>query len=1127
MQEGEEGPKGCSKGLGDRMKTGKVWKELGPATWASILTDTKSTSITTSGAVVKATCPHPDHQDSTPSFYIRTDLGFAKCFGCSKYYSNPVQFVAAIKGITDAEAFLELRHHGAKLPQSLGKKIREQEARRKINGEIALVANSCLVAAAKNSKNPRWSFAQKVLEFLKARGIPLDPDLLSQMPIGVLPPFSEIERSSELTCKPGIMEFFKGWLQNSYSNFVGSLVFFYYSSPMEISGFRIRYEFLKPSIYKDKQILSIGPKGDDSDIGFFGLGNFSAKIGGNQRSKSPWKASGALVVEGEFDLLSILVKYHTVERVTLDPILCTQGSLMSNLDSAKTLGINKLYLCLDNYHKDNGGMLRLKEVLASTNLDCYVFDWNLNAKDPDEAVNSLGWEATKEALFSYIKGRRKNFTRAVTWCVSQAKEAIEACDPDDLRSILAETSSIGKCLPNPLDNRAFIATVAQETGISKAMLTESILGRAETERGFVYRTAMEVREIYDFIGLEFDSSKTNLLIWQKQQRRLRSIDVTKGLGDLVSSMSTDLGALICWAEETLGLPEFIKYTGSGEKRSENSLLRQTQLQEQYLKIALAEVLKSTPMIGNLRKISQGAHYISTGGVGTSEKVNKWIIVNGDQVFISNELNGDPLVWKEYTQPTLDDMYFHLDKREMWSKELCTVADLNSVSTDREDFSRIWNKVYSMLKDGWTIEEGNPGMEYLVNAFFVNTVNTCVGRHLYTIINGARNTGKSSLTELLASSDYDWRLLECVMHSDGYTPAGIRNTMDARAGGYLCDEFEVTEKERKKATKVLEILTDQRGLVQKSEHVIQHGAPGGGKRRYVLKYQVWAAAIEALRDPADISRYVRLNTKQVEGKTPPKKTLEDMHGLEAIAECRRYLSLAIYQYTNEFLENIKELKQAYFGSGEERFKSPHMTELKKVSGGNVPDRLLGAAIITASMGKIAGRDPFRYIKEFFISQKSSIQVITDSVESQNLFADILSSSVRYQEIGNVTGKVTIRTLLSDPTDRERIGSLDVGLTYASFADRRGSGESKAHHYLIIEWPSLLLNLLRPNKPQTYGRFETPQKLKSRLSTDPLAVDWDDGLRKRIGSKKKYLKVGIKPGDITVYNLTPIIEEWEND
>ena len=50
-----------------------------------------------------------------------------------------------------------------------------------------------------------------------------------------------------------------------------------------------------------------------------------------------------------------------------------------------------------------------------------------------------------------------------------------------------------------------------------------------------------------------------------------------------------------------------------------------------------------------------------------------------------------------------------------------------------------------------------------------------------------------------------------------------------------------------------------------------------------------------------------------------------------------------------------------------------------------------------MGKIVKRDPHRCITEFVQSQRSSIHVITDSVESKDLLSDILSSSVTYNEI----------------------------------------------------------------------------------------------------------------------------------
>ena len=256
-------------------------------------------------------------------------------------------------------------------------------------------------------------------------------------------------------------------------------------------------------------------------------------------------------------------------------------------------------------------------------------------------------------------------------------------------------------------------------------------------------------------------------------------------------------------------------------------------------------------------------------------------------------------------------------------------------------------------------------------------------------------------------------------------------------------------------------------------------------------------------------------------------LMDKYGIETIRKCRRFLTLGVYQFTQEFLNNIGTLKDEYHGTGVKGETTERMKALQALINGPVPDRLLESAIITASMGKIAGRDPHRYITEFMQSQRSSIYVITDSVESKDLLSDILSSSVTYQEIGNVTGKVTIRHLLSDATDRERIGSLDVGLSYACYVDKRKGATARASHYLIIEWSTLLMNLLRRNKPQEYGRFETPQKLKARLSTDPCAIEWSAVLRKRIGSKRKFLKVGVKTSDVTVYDLTNMIEEWESD
>ena len=58
---------------------------------------------------------------------------------------------------------------------------------------------------------------------------------------------------------------------------------------------------------------------------------------------------------------------------------------------------------------------------------------------------------------------------------------------------------------------------------------------------------------------------------------------------------------------------------------------------------------------------------------------------------------------------------------------------------------------------------------------------------------------------------------------------------------------------------------------------------------------------------------------------------------------------------------------------------------------------------------------------------------------------------------MTGKATIRHLLSDATDRQRIGSLDVGLSYACYVDKRKGATARAS--LLDNRGAPSMNLLR--------------------------------------------------------------------
>ena len=63
-------------------------------------------------------CPHPDHEDSTPSFHVYEDDGHFHCFGC-QWHGDAIDLVREIEGLSFAEA---LRQLGRDAPSSVRRK---------------------------------------------------------------------------------------------------------------------------------------------------------------------------------------------------------------------------------------------------------------------------------------------------------------------------------------------------------------------------------------------------------------------------------------------------------------------------------------------------------------------------------------------------------------------------------------------------------------------------------------------------------------------------------------------------------------------------------------------------------------------------------------------------------------------------------------------------------------------------------------------------------------------------------------------------------------------------------------------------------------------------------------------
>ena len=93
------------------------------------------TELRRSGKVYMGRCPHPDHEDKNPSFYVYPDSRFY-CYGCG-WHGDAVDLWAVLEDVQPGiEAALELaREYGIDLPEVDPEAQRLAEERRRREGE--------------------------------------------------------------------------------------------------------------------------------------------------------------------------------------------------------------------------------------------------------------------------------------------------------------------------------------------------------------------------------------------------------------------------------------------------------------------------------------------------------------------------------------------------------------------------------------------------------------------------------------------------------------------------------------------------------------------------------------------------------------------------------------------------------------------------------------------------------------------------------------------------------------------------------------------------------------------------------------------------------------------------------
>jgi len=114
------------------------------------------TEVQPSGRSSVGRCPHPDHEDRSPSFYLYSDHRFT-CYGCG-WRGDVVDFWAGVKGLKSGlEAAQDLaREHGVSLPE-MGAEARERaEESRRLEAKYLEQATECHEALSRHPEIVQW-----------------------------------------------------------------------------------------------------------------------------------------------------------------------------------------------------------------------------------------------------------------------------------------------------------------------------------------------------------------------------------------------------------------------------------------------------------------------------------------------------------------------------------------------------------------------------------------------------------------------------------------------------------------------------------------------------------------------------------------------------------------------------------------------------------------------------------------------------------------------------------------------------------------------------------------------------------------------------------------------------------
>ncbi len=1104
------------KGL-TREQYKKIWNQISTNEWLSICKDHHPTSQfhKNSSEIIKGCCPHPDHADNAPSFYIHTVEHRAKCFGCGYFVSNPIELMSTIMGKTDVEALQFIQDNfnvQAFLPKRLQADLEAQRTNQKAKNAIYQYTHDMLCDAIANPA--AHAYATTAVDWLvNVRKVPQEH--LHALPVGIMPPLLQLvdgmskkyqsnfhtwrkaSKAKNAANKPGrAPEDFSGiastYLASCFKNsdYHGSIVFPLHSTPRDIARIKLRQP-LAPGL--DKKFVI--PEDDfEESLGIYGLGWNMYDTFFTQDNTKDGSRLYTYLVEGEMDALTMMAQFMVNDSI-LFPIMSVGGTGGSRHIEPilQTTGVTKAFMIGDS-PASNGDVI-VKEWLSRVpEVHARVFTgWDklVPSTDLDDAVHNpqIGYDKVLEVIW---KNAKDNFTFPWKWAYSQVVPVLDSIPDHDRRSLIEQAAEFGKYLQQRDERNSYIQEISDNyPQVPDKILQRAMARREDNELGFIAQCADALRDLFFVVGTRIRATGRYLILQHRRNKTFHEMRLNSG-DTLSQELAPLVGSVFHFVDQDVGFPSFLTHP----RDSDRPIMSKTNKDlTSYMVEGVNELCHGTLDLQTAVRRKQGYHYIER-----ERRDNLEYIVCGRDVFKITRDSTDAPTYVKLDGPTDEDLIFDVytpgePPPVSWYPGGLT-TDLLDEGT-QIDLNQLFDNLVDYYKSAFTFKNQDVTSELLAALLMSYPIMDALERPVMLFITGDTRSGKSTLLATIAGNKVSTKLAKCRIYHPAYeiqdyTAPGLARSADLSSQVVVLDEFELGDEDNgKRAQSILSML---RAMINGEVTRMRAKPDGVGISTTTLRMPIIFAAITGAEKPEDINRMIIIEMQQVEGHEAPAQILDQKFGQAKIQEIAQGLNTAMYTHAMTLRKHYYEISDVY-------------REIEKSLPVAVDYRYMSSLFGPLAVMKMLGRDWKKFLINFVTKNEIMINIANTASVSEALLNRILNADVIYNHDTHQSEAVGM--LITNADRWDEINKATCGIFF-----------DKTQSLLLLLMDQIILKYFK-------GEKYTPLRLKEALQRHKLALKAKDvGATGIVGKARALLGPGVTPNGVVVIQAKELIKATQD-